>query len=71
LQIILHDEFHAAILSLLTSKKGKTYVEDINGKYDEFQDSITGKDKSKIAELIKVNRDNLNTIGPILGVSLK
>ncbi len=67
----LHDEFHAAILPPLTTKKGKTYAEDIHGKYDELQDAITSKNNSKIAELIKVNRDNLNTIAPILGVSLK
>jgi uncharacterized membrane protein YvbJ len=67
----LHDEFHAAILPPLSAKKGKTYAEDIHAKYDELQDAITSKDKSKIAELIKVNRDNLNTIAPILGVSLK
>jgi uncharacterized membrane protein YvbJ len=67
----LHDEFHAAILPPLTAKKGKTYAEDIHGKYDNLQDAIASKDKSKIAELIKVNRDNLHTIAPILGVSLK
>jgi hypothetical protein len=67
----LHDEFHAAILPALTNKKGKTYAEDIHGKYDELQDAITSKNNSKIVELIKVNRDNLNTIAPILGVTLK
>jgi Flp pilus assembly protein TadD len=67
----LHDEFHAAILPPLTDKKGKTYAEDIHGKYDELQDAITSKNKSKIAELIKVNRDNLDTVAKILGVSIK
>jgi hypothetical protein len=67
----LHDEFHAAILPPLTDKKGKTYAEDIHGKYDELQDAITSKNNSKIAELIKVNRDNLNTVAKILGVSIK
>ncbi|CRK81221.1 hypothetical protein [Neobacillus massiliamazoniensis] len=67
----LHDEFHAAILPPLTDKKGKAYAEDIHGKYDELQDAITSKDTSKIAELIKVNRDNLNTAAQILGVTLK
>jgi hypothetical protein len=67
----LHDEFHAAILPPLTDKKGKSYAEDIHGKYDELQDAITSKNNSKIAELIKVNRDNLNTVAKILGVSIK
>lgn len=67
----LHDEFHAAILPPLTEKKGKTYAEDIHGKYDELQDAVTSKDNIKIAELIKVNRDNLNTVAKILGISLK
>jgi uncharacterized lipoprotein YehR (DUF1307 family) len=67
----LHDEFHAAILPPLTEKKGKKYAEDIHGKYDELQDAITSKNNSKITEMIKVNRDNLNTIAPILGISLK
>lgn len=67
----LHDEFHAAILPPLTAKKGKTYAEDIHGKYDELQDAITSKNNTKITEMIKVNRDNLNTIAPILAVSLK
>ncbi|MEI4831520.1 hypothetical protein WAX78_19005 [Bacillus sp. FJAT-53711] len=67
----LHDEFHAAILPPLTEKKGKTYAEDIHGKYDELQDAITSKNNTKIAELIKVNRDNLNTVAKILGVTIK
>jgi hypothetical protein len=67
----LHDEFHAAILPPLKEKKGETYAEDIHGKYDELQDAISSKNNSKIAELIKVNRDNLNTVAKILGVSLK
>ncbi len=67
----LHDEFHAAILPPLTEKKGKTYAEDIHGKYDELQDAITSKNNTKIAELIKVNRDNLDTVAKILSVSLK
>ncbi|MCQ6282795.1 hypothetical protein [Bacillus sp. EB600] len=67
----LHDEFHAAILPPLKAKKGETYAEDIHSKYDELQDAVTSKNNSKIAELIKVNRDNLNTVAKILGVSLK
>lgn len=67
----LHDEFHAAILPPLSAKKGQTYAEAIHAKYDELQDAITSKDKTKIVQLIKVNQDNLNTIAPILGVSLK
>ncbi|OIK05973.1 hypothetical protein BIV60_27500 [Bacillus sp. MUM 116] len=67
----LHDEFHSAILPPLTEKKGKTYAEDIHGKYDELQDAITSKNRAKIVELIKVNRDNLDTVAKILGVSLK
>ena len=66
----LHDEFHAAILPPLKQMKGSTYAENIHGKYDELQDAVTSKDKTKIAELIKVNRDNLNTVAKILGVSL-
>lgn len=62
----LHDEFHAAILPPLKAKKGETYAEDIHGKYDELQDAITSKNNSKIADLIKVNRDNLNKVASIL-----
>ncbi|MED1472835.1 hypothetical protein [Bacillus salipaludis] len=60
-----------AILPPLTEKKGKTYAEDIHGKYDELQDAITSKNRAKIVELIKVNRDNLDTVAKILGISLK
>lgn len=66
----LYDEFHDVILPPLTAKKGKAYSEDIHRKYDELEDAIRSKNKSKITELIKVNRDNLKTIAPILGVSL-
>ena len=67
----LHDVFHAAILPPLKDKKGETYAEDIHGKYDELQDAITSENATKIAEQIKVNRDNLITVSKILGVSLK
>lgn len=67
----LHDEFHAAILPPLKDKKGETYAENIHGKYDELQDAITSKNTTKIADLIKVNRDNLTIVSKILGVSLK
>jgi uncharacterized lipoprotein YehR (DUF1307 family) len=67
----LHEEFHAAILPPLKDKKGETYAEDIHGKYDELQDAVASKNNTKIAEMIKVNRDNLNTVAKILGVSLK
>ncbi len=63
--------FHAAILPLLKAKKGNTYAENIHSKYDELQDAVTSKNNTKIAELIKVNRDNHDTVGKILGVSLK
>lgn len=67
----LHDEFHAAILPPLTAKKGKTYAEAIHGKYDDLQNAIASKNTTQIAELIKVNRDNLTIVAKILGVSLK
>ncbi len=66
----LHDEFHAAILPPLKAKRGDTYAENIHSKYDELQDAIKNKDTAKIAQLIKINRDNLHTIANILGVSL-
>jgi hypothetical protein len=67
----LHNEFHAAILPPLKDKKGTTYAEDIHGKYDELQDAISSKNPTKIAESIKVNRDNLHTVANILGVTIK
>ncbi|NRD78070.1 hypothetical protein HPT25_11800 [Bacillus sp. BRMEA1] len=67
----LHDEFHAAILPPLKDKKGETYAENIHGKYDSLQDAIVSKDHSKIAEMIKVNRDNLISVAKILGVSVQ
>ncbi|MBP0725312.1 hypothetical protein J5Y03_08925 [Bacillus sp. RG28] len=67
----LHNEFHAAILPPLKDKKGTAYAEEIHGKYDELQDAIKSKNPTKIAELIKVNRDNLHTVANILGVSIK
>jgi mevalonate pyrophosphate decarboxylase len=66
----LYDEFHDAILPPLTAKKGKTYAEKMDRKYDELQEAISNKDQSKISELIKENRNNLKTIAPILGVSV-
>ncbi len=66
----LHDEFHAAILPPLKAKKGETYAENVHSKYDELQDAIKAKDTAKIAQLIKVNRDNLHTAATILGVQL-
>lgn len=67
----LHETFHMSIVPPLTDKKGKDYAEDIHNKYDELQDAVKSKDTSKIAELIKVNRDNLDTVANILGVSIK
>ncbi len=67
----LHEEFHAVILPPLTEKKGKEYAEDIHGKYDELQDAIKQKNKANITQLVKVNRDNLQTVADILGISLK
>jgi hypothetical protein len=67
----LHDEFHAEILPPLKAKKGEAYAENIHGKYDELQDAISNEDTSKIAELIKVNRDNLHNVAKILGVSIQ
>ncbi len=66
----LHDEFHAAILPPLKAKKGDAYAENVHSKYDELQDAIKDKDTDKIAQLIKVNRDNLHTVASILGVQL-
>lgn len=66
----LYDEFHDAILPPLAAKKGKAYAEQIDGKYDELQNAISNKNKSKVRKLIKENRDNLKTIAPILGVSV-
>ncbi|MFT8315286.1 MAG: hypothetical protein ABF633_13725 [Clostridium sp.] len=67
----LHETFHMAIVPPLTDKKGKDYAEDIHNKYDELQDAVKSKNTTKIAELIKVNRDNLDTVANILGVSIK
>lgn len=67
----LHETFHMAIVPPLTDKKGKDYAESIHGKYDELQDAVKSKDTAKIAELIKVNRDNLDTVANVLGVSIK
>ncbi|MDQ0201113.1 hypothetical protein [Neobacillus ginsengisoli] len=66
----LYDEFHDAILPPLRAKKGKAYAERIDKNYDELQVAISKKDKSKVTELIKENRDSLKTIAPILGVSV-
>lgn len=66
----LYDEFHDAILPSLTAKKGKSYAEQIDRKYDELDEALSKKNKSKITELIKKNRSNLKTIAPILGVSV-
>lgn len=67
----LHDEFHVRILPPLKAKKGANYAEKIHGKYDELQDAIMSKDRTKIKELIKVNRENLKTVAKILSVPLK
>lgn len=66
----LHDEFHAAIFPLLKEKKGIDYAENIHGKYDELGDAIKGKEISKIENLIGVNRNNLQIVARILGVTL-
>jgi len=66
----LYDEFHDAILPPLMAKKGKTYAEDIDRKYDELEKALSNKNKSRFKELLKVNRDNLKKIAPILGVSV-
>lgn len=67
----LHDEFHVRILPSLKAKKGADYAEKVHGKYDELQDAIMSKDRTKIKELIKVNRENLKTVAKILNVPLK
>lgn len=66
----LYDEFHDAILPSLTVKKGKAYAEQIDRKYDELEKALSKKDQPKIKQLIRENRDNLQKIAPILGVSL-
>jgi hypothetical protein len=66
----LDDEFHDAILPTLTAKKGKPFADNIDGKYDELTEAISNKNKSKIRELIAVNRNNLKKIAPMLGVSV-
>jgi hypothetical protein len=66
----LSDEFHETILPPLIVKKGKAYADHIHGKYDELEEAINHKNKSKIRKLIKENRQNFKTIAPILGVSL-
>ncbi|OIK10784.1 hypothetical protein BIV60_20145 [Bacillus sp. MUM 116] len=66
----LYDEFHDAILPPLTVKKGKTYAGNIDKKFDELTEAISNKDQSKVPKLIKENRKNLQTIAPILGVSV-
>ncbi|MBI0580437.1 hypothetical protein IEC97_24115 [Neobacillus cucumis] len=66
----LYDEFHDAILPPLTVKKGKTYADNVDRKFDELTEAISNKNQSKIPNLIKENRNNLKTIAPILGVSV-
>lgn len=66
----LYDEFHDVILPTLTAKKGKTYAEAIHRKYDELEEAVANKDRSKISELVKINRENMKKIAPILGVSV-
>ncbi|AJA46944.1 hypothetical protein CPAST_c08440 [Clostridium pasteurianum DSM 525 = ATCC 6013] len=67
----LHEKFHMEIVPALADKKGKDYAEDIHSKYHELQDAVKSKDTAKIAELIKVNRDNLDTTANILEISIK
>jgi hypothetical protein len=66
----LYDEFHDVLLPPLEAKKGKAYAQKIDEKYDELDDAIRSKNKAKIAELIKVNRENLKKTAQLLGVSL-
>jgi hypothetical protein len=66
----LDDEFHDAILPSITAKKGKPFADGIDGKYDQLTEAISNKNKSKIRELITVNRNNLKKIAPMLGVSV-
>lgn len=66
----LSDEFHDAVLPLLTERKGKAYAHRIDAKYDELENAVESKNKSKINQLTMENRENLKTIAPILGVSL-
>ena len=66
----LYDELHEAILPPLATIRGKAYADQIGRKYDELDQAITSKNKSKISKLITVNRDNLKTIAPTLGVRL-
>jgi hypothetical protein len=66
----LDDEFHDAILPSIIAKKGKTYANGIDEKYDELTEAISRKNKSKIRELIVVNRNNLKKIAPMVGVSV-
>jgi uncharacterized lipoprotein YehR (DUF1307 family) len=66
----LSDEFHETILPPLVVKKGKKYADRIHLKYDELEQAMDSKNKSKITRLIKENQENFKTIAPMLGVSV-
>ncbi|MGG2094414.1 hypothetical protein AB1283_17750 [Bacillus sp. S13(2024)] len=67
----MHEEYHSNILGPLKDKKGDTYANDMHSKFDALEDALNSKDKNKALNLIKVNRDNLNTAAKDLDVSIK
>lgn len=67
----LHDEFQTVILPFLKEKKGQAYADGILKKYNELQEAIKNQKSKDIEKLIKTNLDNLYTIAPMVGVSLK
>lgn len=67
----LHNEFQTVILPFLKEKKGQQYADGILKKYTELQEAIKNQKSKDIEKLIKTNLDNLYTIAPLVGVSLK
>lgn len=66
----LHDEYHASVLPSIQDKNAKL-AEDMHTKFDSLDNAIDQKDKDKILNAIKTNKDSLNQAARELGVAIK
>lgn len=66
----IHEEYHASVLPAVEAKNAEL-GKDMHNQFDALEEAISSKDKTKTLNMIKVNRDNLNTAAKELGISVK
>lgn len=65
----LHEDYHATVHPQLEEKNGKLAA-DMHNDFDALEKAINDKDKSKISQLLKINKENINTAAKLFGTSV-